>query len=218
MISIIIAVVVSAALAVVAVGQYVTYVGERDSRWIREGFWKGKYFNVARGDLDEIERVNIKTLREGISKDQGILDYLGGTKCRESTAYCYFSMLSVANVLVDAGHFDQGIGLIGAVRDKQSDMCLVSFESSLLRYKIVRLENMRRSDSRREAEAVIRKIKQEGGLVVDLRSQSCERALLQKPEFFHAYTALVSEVMEYVGGDTAMAGAYIRAVDINRER
>ncbi|MCY1493573.1 hypothetical protein D9M68_274110 [compost metagenome] len=209
-------VVVLVSFVVVALGQYIIYVGERDSLWIREEFWNGKYFNVARERLTEIEMANIETLSYGVSRNQRILDYLGRVRCRDGTAFCYLSMLSVANVLVDGDSHDHGVKLMEEAYEKQPGLCLVSFESSLLIYKLKQLSTMARRESRREAKAVIKKIKDEGGLVVDLRNYSCDRMLEDKPEFFHMYVILTSKVMEYAGGNTAAVGAFIQAIDVDR--
>lgn len=215
-ISIVISFVILAVLGVVALGQYVTYVGERESLWITKDFWNGRYFNVAGGLLADFERVNLNSLRDGSSKDDVVVGYVAEKMCRERTSICYLSMLSAANTLMDGKYFDSGTGLADEAYRQKIELCPVSFESTLLRYKISQISGMGFSASRREARAVVERIKKKGGLIVDLRTDLCDKELTLKPEFFHAYVVLVSKVMDYAGGELAIAGAYIQAIDFNR--
>ncbi|WP_152222310.1 hypothetical protein [Pseudomonas sp. SCB32] len=189
--------------------------GERDSRWIREGMWKGGYFNRSRGRLDEDEVVNIVSLKEGASKNQGLLNYVGSKKCALGGAGCVFKTLTAANVLIDAAEFENALRLLEGVR-RQVDLeglCPIGLELSLLNYKVAQLTKMSSQKAISEAESTVERIKERGGLVKDLRVSSCDAMARDKPEFFHEYVVLVSKVMRMGGARLFKSGYYVKSIN-----
>ncbi len=191
---------------------YVTYLGEKSSSWITIKMWKTPYFNVSTGGLGKEEMVNLMSLQPSIVEKDGVVAYLSAHKCKIGTVECAFDSLSAANILVEAGELERGLKLIEAVRQgfKESESCPISFESSLLLYKIKTFSNMEFLDVISEASAAVDKIKNAGGLIYDLRTQVCEDLAKEKPELFHEYVILISRAMTYAVGRYSVAGAYIQ--------
>jgi len=194
-------------------GNSVIQVGESESRWIRVEMWKPKYFNTHLGGLEDFEKVNLLSLRDGASKEQAILTYVVKNGCKDSLERCSVIMISAANLLIDAGEFDAG--LKGAVeaneRVKGLGICPIAFESAVLKYKLKYISSKGISSARRSASSLLSKIRQNGGVVENLRVGSCDSLAEIKPEFFHEYVLLISHLMGLAGGDFAKAGAYIQS-------
>lgn len=198
-------------------GNSVITVGERESRWIVQEMWGGNYLNSRMNNIEEYERINLLSLREGSSKNQELITYVVKNKCSDDSERCYFVMTSASNLLIDGDEYDSGLkGMVEAVnRIKASDFCPIAYESAILKYKIKVLSSKSIEAARNSSIGILKKIKLNGGLMKSLRTKSCVKMANNKPEFFHEYTFLVAHLMGFAGGDFAKAGAYIDSLNKN---
>ena len=58
----------------------------------------------------------------------------------------------------------------------------------------------------------LRKIKREGGVMEDLRSDECRALAGERPEYFTSYALLVASLMELAGGRYSVPAAYLRSL------
>ena len=194
---------------------HVSLTGDKVSSWIRFDMWRAKYFNSKSIDESKYDLVNLESLRPQASKNERLLGFIGSEKCAEVSEACALSKLSAANLLIDSGSADQSLGLIESARSTLVGVgaCTINLESTILVYKLHKLSSMSLATAKAEARAVVEKIQSKGGLVSNLRTDSCEFLAERKPMYFHEYVRLVSRVMSYAGGDLAKGSAYIDSED-----
>lgn len=175
--------------------------------------WKHEYFNSSAVGLDDYERINLLSLKEGSSNNQELITYTVRNKCTDASERCYLIMTSASNLLIDGGEIDSGLrGMVEAAdRVKSLDFCPIAFESAILKYKIKVLSSRGIISARRMSKEILKKIKSNGGFIRDLRIKSCDDLSEMKPAYFHEYALLVAYVMGFAGGDLAKAGAYIES-------
>lgn len=194
-------------------GNSLVVVGERESRWIIKDMWGVNYFNVRLGSIDEYDRINLLSLKEGSSKNQELITYVVKNKCEDASERCYLIMTSASNLLIDGAEYDSGLrGVVEAVnRVKANNFCPIAYESAILKYKIKVLSSKGVGSARSASRSILNKIKLNGGLMKSLKTESCVSLLKTKPEYFHEYAVLIANLMGFAGGDLAKAGAYINS-------
>lgn len=203
------------AVAGVMIGFKVGDSARTESRWIVEEMWRADYFNRSKGRVREDEVLNIMSLKKGASLREGILEYVSAQNCSSSEIHCILNDLSIANLLVDSGELDSALNMLSSVPDRLDKIqdCPIALESSVLRYHEGSLARMPPSKARRVASSLIGKIKVQGGLLRNLRSEQCDKLAQSKPELFHEYVTLVSRVMELGDATLFKQGAYITSVN-----
>ena len=194
-------------------GNSVIKVGEYESRWIRSNMWKSEYFNGKSVEVVDYDVFNLLSLHDGASKNQKIITYVVRNKCSDASERCYVTMTSGANLLIDSGDYDLGLrGVVEAYdRVRKSGVCPIVFELAILRYKIKSISSERLSLARNSSRELLDKIKA-GGVVENLKTESCDALSRRKAGFFHEYVVLVSQLMGIAGGDFAKSGAYINSI------
>jgi len=195
-------------------GMSIIRVGESESRWILKEMWGEEWMASGVGGLDEYEVVYMRSLLDGASKDDGVVEYVWREKCREISVRCYMTMMAAANLMIDSGEYEsglsaaaQGLELMGG-----DDDCPVEFETVLLRYKIKKITLVGGLQANRESKNLIYEIKKKGGIFGSLRGSSCFSKVKEKPVLFQRYVALVASLMVFAGGDFSKAGIYIESV------
>jgi hypothetical protein len=186
-----------------------------ESRWIVNEMWDADYFNRSKGDVTEDEALNIMSLKKGASRKEGLLEYVRDQNCSSLEARCILNDLSIANLLVDSGELDSALNMLSSIPDRLEKIqgCPISLESSLLRYHEGSLERMPPSKARGVASSLVVKIRTQGGLLRNLRSEQCDKLARSKPELFHEYVTLASRVMELGDAGVFKQGAYITSVN-----
>ncbi|VXB27546.1 conserved hypothetical protein [Pseudomonas sp. 8BK] len=190
----------------------VSFFGKKDSLWLVRDMWPVHYFNTVGGGLVHEEIVNLMTLQPGVSDDSAVAGYVSGSRCEDATYACMLNTLSAANILFGVGELESGLKLIETARKKivKGADCPISIESSVLLYKIKMFSVGAFFDVVPEAVATVNKIRTDGGVLYDLRTQSCAKLAKERPELFHEYVVVVSRVMAYAVGEYSSAGAYIQ--------
>ncbi|WP_222908971.1 hypothetical protein [Pseudomonas sp. DNDY-54] len=198
-------------------GNSVIAIGERESRWILQDMWGSSYFYARMEGLNEHERINLLSLREGSSKNQELIDHVMKNKCTDDSVRCYLVMTSASNLLIDAREYDSGLrGMVEAIdRVSAKEFCPIAYESAIIRYKIEVMSSKDSWSARRSSIDVLEKIKANNGFIKSLKTETCTRLAREKPKFFHEYTMLVAHIMVFAGGDYAKAGAYIDSLRNN---
>ena len=198
-----------------ALGKYFSFIGERDSRWITNDMWGSTYFGARAADLSENEKIYLKSLSKGASKEQQIISYVVKNKCYDSTWDCSLIMTSASNLMIDSQDYETG--LRGAIEAYQRipGMCPIIYETSILRYKLEKLAASNSNSTTNQARSIINKIKTDGGIMTDLRGKACKKLIVERPEYFTTYTILISKMMEISGGNNSKAAAYIRSLKNN---
>ncbi len=188
-------------------------LGERESKWIIKDMWGLVDFDSQQDETEEYQRINLSSLRNGSSKNQELITYVVRNGCQDGSERCYFIMMSASNLLIDGGEYDSGLrGMVEAMnRVDSKNICPIAYELSILNYKIKTLISDEPGSMRSRARVIINKIKRDGGLVTSLRTKSCIDLSKKSPEYFHAYTLLIAQVMGLAGGDFAKVGDYIRS-------
>ncbi|MFV3369986.1 hypothetical protein ACNFH5_17615 [Pseudomonas sp. NY15435] len=186
-----------------------------ESRWIIDEMWDADYFNRSRGNVAKDEALNIMSLKKGASRKEGLLEYVRAQNCSSLEARCILNDLSIANLLVDSGELDSALNMLSSVPDRLDKIggCPIGLESSLLRYHEGSLERMPPAKARRVASSLVVKIRTQGGLLRNLRSEQCDKLAQSKPELFHEYVTLTSRVMELGDAGLFKQGAYITSVN-----
>ncbi|WP_285642667.1 hypothetical protein [Pseudomonas sp. NBRC 100443] len=203
------------AIAVLYFGRLVTDSGRNDSKWIREDMWRASYFNKKGKGLAESDLTNILSIQPGASEDEAFVDYVGKDKCEVDAAVCNENNIEIANLLIDSGHAESALKLLERVRKRLLEMhvCPIEFESSLLRYKEKQLSGYSPEAARKEAAAVINRIRMKGGVIYDLRTESCDSLAREKPELFHEYVIISARIMQMGDVELFKAGAFIESVN-----
>ncbi|MCO7543257.1 hypothetical protein [Stutzerimonas nitrititolerans] len=192
-------------------GNSLVAVGERESRWIVQDMWGSSFFGSRAEKLEEHERMNLISLREGSSENQELINYVLKNKCADYSVKCYLVMTAASNILIDAGEYDSGLrGMVEAInRVNAGDLCPIAHESAILRYKLKIASTKNVRSAQRLSVNVLERIKLNGGFIKNLKTGSCTSLAKEKPEFFYEYTMLIARIMELAGGDFVKAGAYI---------
>ena len=192
-------------------GNYVLDAGKEDSDWL-ENMWGSKYFGSRSDRLDSYELDFIKSLSRGASKEQALIDAVVRGKCYDSSWKCSAIMTTAGNLMLDHGNYQ--VGLRGAVEahERIRGQCPVLFESSVTLYHIRTLSSGGQRDAGHRAVTLLRKIKREGGIMEDLRSDECRALARERPEYFTSYALLVASLMELAGGQYSVPAAYLRSL------
>lgn len=203
------------AVAGAVIGYKVGDSARTESRWIVEEMWRADYFNRSKGRVSEDEAINIMSLKKGAYRKEGLLEYVGAQKCSSAEARCVLNDLSIANLLVDSGELDSALNMLSSVPDRLDKIraCPIGLESSLLRYHEGSLARMPPSKARSVASSLVVKIRTQGGLLRNLRSEQCDKLAQSKPELFHEYVTLASRVMELGDARLFKQGAYIASIN-----
>lgn len=192
-------------------GLSIIRTGEAESRWILKEMWGDISFS-AEENLMDYDITYIKSLRDASSKDKDVVDYVWREKCRDRSERCHMTMMAAANLMLDLGNYESGLSAATQAFELQREKCPIAFESVALRYKIKKISLMSGDQSRKISTDLIGRIKERGGLLKSLRTNSCQSYIKEKPTFFREYAALISRLMMLAGGDTAKTGAYIESV------
>ncbi|WP_313057267.1 hypothetical protein [Stutzerimonas nitrititolerans] len=109
-------------------GNSLIAVGERESRWIVQDMWGSSFFDSRAEKLEEHERMNLISLREGSSENQELISYVLKNKCADYSVKCYLAMTAASNILIDAGEYDSGLrGMVEAInRVDAGDLCPIA--------------------------------------------------------------------------------------------
>jgi len=214
----VVSVLVSCFIAFWVYGNSVIVAGERQSRWIVHDMWGSNFLYSATGNIEEHERINLLSLREGSSKNQELINYVVNNKCTDDSVRCYLIMTSASNILIDAGEYDSGLqGMVQAnVRVDARGLCPIAYESAILKYKIKVASSKNVWSARKSSRATLDKIRSNNGFAKSLKTSSCVRLAKAKPDFFHEYTMMIAHLMGFAGGDYAKAGAYISFLNDNQ--
>jgi hypothetical protein len=178
-----------------------------------EDMWGVKYFGARSADFQDFEVVYLKSLGGGSSKDQLLIDYIVSNKCYDSSWRCSIIMTAASNLMLDNGQ--SRVGLRGAVEayDRMRGGCSIALESTVVSYHLRKLSSGRQDGKADKAEALLGKIRRDGGILADVRSGSCRELILSKPEYFTAYALLVARLMAVSGGESAYSAAYIDSLE-----
>lgn len=194
-------------------GNYANSMGRLGSLWLIENMWGVRYFGARSADFQDFESVYLKSLGGGSSKDQFLIDYVVNNKCYDSSWRCSVIMTAASNLMLDNGK--SSAGLRGAVEayDRIRGGCSIALESTVVSYHLRRLSSGRQDGKAVKAEALLGKIKRDGGVLADVRSEACRKLILSKPEYFTAYALLVARLMALSGGENAYSAAYIDSLE-----
>lgn len=205
----VLAALVSAPVLFWAYGNYAMWSGRAESSWILKEMWGAEFFGYRSPGLEEFELNYLKSLSVGASKDQSLVDFFVKNKCYDGSWRCSVVMTTGSNLLIDGG--DSKVGLRGAIEayERVRGKCSIVYESSVLRYQFKVLSEYPLKEAKVRAATIVGKIKKNGGIMLDLRSSACSILLKKKPEYFTAYTVLVSELMKIAGGRHASAALHI---------
>ena len=199
-------------------GNSLIVAGERESRWIVQDMWGSSFFSSRAEKLEEHERMNLISLREGSSENQELINYVLKNKCADYSVKCYLVMTAASNILIDAGEYESGLrGMVEAInRVTAGGLCPIAYESAILRYKLKIASTKNVRSAQKLSVNVLEKIRSSNGFINNLKTESCTGLVKEKPEFFYEYTMLVARVMEFAGGDFVKAGAYISTLVNNQ--
>jgi hypothetical protein len=190
-------------------GNYVIMIGENNSAWITHEMWDAPYLNSHSQVLNKGETIYLASLQAGASKNKDIMDYLWENKCEDSSWSCALIMTAVSNLLLDNRDYDTGLKAAVEAYDRIKGSCSIAYESAILKYKIQKLSASTGNNSGSSVRAILYKIKNNGGLMSNLRTDSCNKLAREQPEFFHAYVMLVAQLMGFAGGDYLKASVYM---------
>ncbi|MBW4652677.1 MAG: hypothetical protein KME20_06510 [Kaiparowitsia implicata GSE-PSE-MK54-09C] len=171
-----------------------------DASWVLEDMWGKAYLSASGGRLENYDEIYLQSLNSGV-EDRQVLDFIWKNKCKDGGDRCFVIMASAANLLIDSQEIDSGLTALVEARNKRGskDFCPIVYELSILRYKLREVEGVG-SNVDGLALSLLRKIRSDGGVVEDLRMDSCIKFSTEKPEFFRAYALMVARMMSR-GGD-----------------
>jgi len=175
--------------------------------------WGEGYFSAAGDDLDAEDVFYLRSLIEGSSRDQELIDYVVKNACYDASWKCSLVMTTASNLMLDEGQLDVGLqGFIGAY-ERVKGRCSILYESSIIIYHTRKLISEGSVDTKDRATSLLEKLEREGGVVTDLRDLECRNLVRKKPEYFVAYASLVANLMQIAGGKYAYASVYIHSLN-----
>lgn len=193
-------------------GNFVSNTGKDESAWLTENMWGGAYFGVRSDQLETYEIDFIRSFSVGSSQNQSLITAVVRDKCYDSSWRCSVIMTTAGNLMLDSGNYR--VGLRGAVEahERIKGQCSVLFESAVAFYHIRNLSSDGQKNAGHKAATLLNKIKHNGGLMSDMRSEECRTLALKRPEYFTTYALLAANLMELAGGRHATAAAYLRSL------
>tara|TARA_R110002020_G_C16235033_1_gene768708 strand:- start:919 stop:1602 length:684 start_codon:yes stop_codon:yes gene_type:complete len=206
-------VIILVGFAVYLYGNYVISVGTVESKWIREDMWDAQYFNQVAPGLTDDEAVNLATLQSGAADNDKLVHIVKSARCMENNERCHLNDLSYANLLLDLGDYDKAMKVAENAYSKYGSetSCPIGFESTMLLYGVSRVSDAKSSDLKSHANSFVNKLKEQGGVVFDLRTEECDELARQKPERFSEYVMLVARVMAMGDRNLSYASAVIES-------
>lgn len=192
-------------------GNYVLDAGKEDSAWL-ENMWGGKYFGRRSGRLDSYELDFIKSLSHGASNEQSLIGAIVRGTCYDPSWKCSVIMTTAGNLMLDHGNYQVGLRGVVEAHERIRGQCPVLLESSVTLYHVRVLSFGNQKDAAQRAATLLRKIKREGGIMEDLRSDECRALAGERPEYFTSYALLVASLMELAGGRYSVPAAYLRSL------
>jgi hypothetical protein len=205
-------VVVSSFVALWGYGNYVRLEGAREAAWILD-MWGVKYFGHRSSSSDDFEIFYYKSLAAGAKSNQELIDFVVKGKCYDSSWRCSVIMTAASNIMLDNGQ--SKVGLRGAVEayERLEKKCPIVLETTIVSYQLRELSMASQSGVEKKASALLQKIKVDGGVLHDMRNETCRQMAIEKPEYFTTYALLVAKLMTFSGGADAYSAAYLDSLE-----
>ncbi|MDA7088636.1 hypothetical protein PH586_19840 [Pseudomonas sp. SA3-5] len=193
-------------------GNYVRLTGSEGASWLLD-MWGVRYFGLRSESNQDFEFIYHRSLGAGASKDQGLIDYVVGNKCYDSSWRCSVIMTAASNLMLDDGQVK--VGLRGAVEayERTRGGCSIILETTILSYHLRELSSVRSINVESRAGALLRKIKARGGVLSDIRGDACRELVSKSPEYFTTYALLIAKLLVFSGGRNAYSAAYIDSLE-----